>query len=54
MYDELRYQHVVDGIDILITDGAKMKEIPFWVRVADYTLTALYLATYVYVIVLFL
>jgi hypothetical protein len=54
MYDELRYQHVVDGIDILINDGAKMKEIPFWVRVADYTLTALYLATYVYVIVLFL
>jgi hypothetical protein len=45
---------VVDGIDILITDGAKMKEIPFWVRVADYTLTALYLATYIYVIVLFL
>lgn len=52
MYDELRYQHVVDGINILIDDGATMKKIPFWVRVADYTLTALYLATYIYLIVL--
>jgi hypothetical protein len=38
---------VVDGINILIEQGASIKKIPRWVRFVDYTLTALYLSTYV-------
>jgi hypothetical protein len=38
---------VVDGINILIDQGASIKKIPRWVRAVDYTLTALYLSTYV-------
>jgi TusA-related sulfurtransferase len=47
MYDELRYSNVVDGINILIDQGASIKKIPRWVRFVDYTLTAIYLSTYV-------